>query len=188
MRRQTNRSFWLRSQCTGLCRVLTVVHLSSGRYRWAVSSVMTRQNQIPTEDGSRVTLALIPLWDMCNHTNGLVMTPSALCLIRGAGVNKLSRRHSTDRSGPCTATLHREQAEPSRDTPPASHKEKLVFFSFCICLILKTRNLNLTPLSKTTVNCIYLLSHNSSLNIHFLMLLNHRLNQSFFFFLLSLKY
>lgn len=40
--------------------------------RWAVSSVMTRQNQIPTADGSRVTLALIPLWDMCNHTNGLV--------------------------------------------------------------------------------------------------------------------
>uniref|UniRef100_A0A2K5R5K4 protein-histidine N-methyltransferase n=1 Tax=Cebus imitator TaxID=2715852 RepID=A0A2K5R5K4_CEBIM len=43
-------------------------------YRWAVSSDMTRQNQIPTEDGSRVTLALIPLWDMCNHTNGLITT------------------------------------------------------------------------------------------------------------------
>ncbi|KAG3260396.1 SET domain containing 3 [Ictidomys tridecemlineatus] len=43
-------------------------------YRWAVSSVMTRQNQIPTEDGSRVTLALIPLWDMCNHTSGLITT------------------------------------------------------------------------------------------------------------------
>uniref|UniRef100_A0A673MEX7 protein-histidine N-methyltransferase n=1 Tax=Sinocyclocheilus rhinocerous TaxID=307959 RepID=A0A673MEX7_9TELE len=43
-------------------------------YRWAVSSVMTRQNQIPTTDGSRVTLALIPLWDMCNHTNGLITT------------------------------------------------------------------------------------------------------------------
>ncbi|KAA8582387.1 hypothetical protein FQN60_009127 [Etheostoma spectabile] len=42
--------------------------------RWAVSSVMTRQNQIPTEDGSRLTLALIPLWDMCNHTNGLITT------------------------------------------------------------------------------------------------------------------
>lgn len=40
--------------------------------RWAVSSVMTRQNQIPTEDGRQVTLALIPLWDMCNHKNGLV--------------------------------------------------------------------------------------------------------------------
>ncbi|XP_041353715.1 actin-histidine N-methyltransferase-like isoform X2 [Gigantopelta aegis] len=39
-------------------------------YRWAVSSVMTRQNQIPTPDGSRVTFGLIPLWDMCNHTNG----------------------------------------------------------------------------------------------------------------------
>ncbi|TMS20955.1 Histone-lysine N-methyltransferase setd3 [Larimichthys crocea] len=35
---------------------------------------MTRQNQIPTVDGSRVTLALIPLWDMCNHTNGLITT------------------------------------------------------------------------------------------------------------------
>ena len=35
---------------------------------------MTRQNQIPTEDGSRVTLALIPLWDMCNPTNGLITT------------------------------------------------------------------------------------------------------------------
>lgn len=46
--------------------------------RWAVSSVMTRQNQIPTEDGSRVTLALIPLWDMCNHTNGLVRFSSVL--------------------------------------------------------------------------------------------------------------
>ena len=33
---------------------------------------MTRQNQIPTEDGSKMTFALIPLWDMCNHCNGLV--------------------------------------------------------------------------------------------------------------------
>lgn len=43
-------------------------------YRWAVSSVMTRQNQIPLEDGSGLTLALIPLWDMCNHVNGLITT------------------------------------------------------------------------------------------------------------------
>ncbi|XP_053701971.1 actin-histidine N-methyltransferase [Synchiropus splendidus] len=43
-------------------------------YRWAVSSVMTRQNQIPTEDGNHITQALIPLWDMCNHTNGLITT------------------------------------------------------------------------------------------------------------------
>ncbi|BFZ12485.1 hypothetical protein BsWGS_15524 [Bradybaena similaris] len=40
-------------------------------YRWAVSSVMTRQNQIPAKDGSRSTFGLIPLWDMCNHTNGI---------------------------------------------------------------------------------------------------------------------
>lgn len=48
--------------------------------RWAVSSVMTRQNQIPTEDGRRVTLALIPLWDMCNHRNGLVRLQHTLTL------------------------------------------------------------------------------------------------------------
>ncbi|KAL8168972.1 UNVERIFIED_CONTAM: Histone-lysine N-methyltransferase setd3, partial [Gekko kuhli] len=52
-------------------------------YRWAVSSVMTRQNQIPAEDGSRVTLALIPLWDMCNHTNGLQLPLSAEEIIAG---------------------------------------------------------------------------------------------------------
>ena len=33
---------------------------------------MTRQNQIPTPDGARATFGLIPLWDMCNHTNGYV--------------------------------------------------------------------------------------------------------------------
>lgn len=45
---------------------------------------------------------------------------------------------------------------------------------------------DLTSLLKTTVNCIYLLGHNSSLNIHFLILLNHRLNQvSFFLFSLN---
>lgn len=43
-------------------------------YRWAVSTVMTRQNQIPTPDGSKMTFALISLWDMCNHCNGLITT------------------------------------------------------------------------------------------------------------------
>uniref|UniRef100_A0A673N247 protein-histidine N-methyltransferase n=1 Tax=Sinocyclocheilus rhinocerous TaxID=307959 RepID=A0A673N247_9TELE len=59
-------------------KVIHVSHTDSllivGVYVWAVSSVMTRQNQIPTADGSRVTLALIPLWDMSNHTNGLITT------------------------------------------------------------------------------------------------------------------
>ena len=41
--------------------------------RWAVSSVMTRQNQIPSMDGQHMISALIPLWDMCNHTNGQVI-------------------------------------------------------------------------------------------------------------------
>lgn len=43
-------------------------------YRWAVSTVMTRQNQIPTPDGNKITFGLIPLWDMCNHCNGTITT------------------------------------------------------------------------------------------------------------------
>jgi len=41
-------------------------------FRWAVSTVMTRQNQIPSTETGEVDTALIPLWDMCNHTNGWV--------------------------------------------------------------------------------------------------------------------
>lgn len=42
-------------------------------YRWAVSVIMTRQNIIPREDGSRESV-LIPLWDMANHVNGVINT------------------------------------------------------------------------------------------------------------------
>lgn len=41
-------------------------------FSWAVSTVMTRQNLIPSPDGSRMIHALIPMWDMCNHENGRV--------------------------------------------------------------------------------------------------------------------
>ncbi|KAF5308840.1 hypothetical protein FQR65_LT00540 [Abscondita terminalis] len=44
------------------------------QYRWAVSTVMTRQNTIPTDDGTQLISALIPLWDLCNHTNGNIST------------------------------------------------------------------------------------------------------------------
>ncbi|XP_020299751.1 histone-lysine N-methyltransferase setd3 [Pseudomyrmex gracilis] len=44
------------------------------RYCWAVSTVMTRQNLIPSPDGSRMIHALIPMWDMCNHENGRITT------------------------------------------------------------------------------------------------------------------
>jgi len=33
---------------------------------------MTRQNQIPSTEAGEVDTALIPLWDMSNHTNGWV--------------------------------------------------------------------------------------------------------------------
>jgi len=34
---------------------------------------MTRQNQIPAIGGEEADTALIPLWDMCNHTTGQVI-------------------------------------------------------------------------------------------------------------------
>lgn len=40
--------------------------------RWAVSTVMTRQNLVPSSDGKTMIPALIPLWDLCNHKNGKV--------------------------------------------------------------------------------------------------------------------
>ncbi|XP_064489600.1 actin-histidine N-methyltransferase-like isoform X1 [Ornithodoros turicata] len=46
-------------------------------YRWAVSAVMTRQNAIPAPGGhagSSTVLALVPLWDMCNHSGGKLCT------------------------------------------------------------------------------------------------------------------
>lgn len=42
-------------------------------YRWAVSSVMTRQNHIPRDDDTKESV-LIPLWDFTNHQNGVVNT------------------------------------------------------------------------------------------------------------------
>ncbi|XP_076384775.1 SET domain containing 3 isoform X2 [Megalopta genalis] len=46
----------------------------SRQQSWAVSTIMTRQNLIPSEDGSRMIHALIPMWDMCNHVNGRITT------------------------------------------------------------------------------------------------------------------
>jgi hypothetical protein len=39
-------------------------------FRWAVSILMTRQNFIPSQHGNQI--ALIPLWDLCNHTHAEV--------------------------------------------------------------------------------------------------------------------
>lgn len=42
---------------------------------WAVSCVMSRQNEIPSKASLlSPTLALIPLWDLCNHCSGHIST------------------------------------------------------------------------------------------------------------------
>ncbi|XP_016982700.1 actin-histidine N-methyltransferase [Drosophila rhopaloa] len=58
-----NRCFFLTKR--GLCYQL---------YRWAVSTVMTRQNLVPSEsEGSpKFISALIPYWDMANHRPGKI--------------------------------------------------------------------------------------------------------------------
>ncbi|XP_073946251.1 SET domain containing 3 [Choristoneura fumiferana] len=50
-------------------------------YRWAVSTVMTRQNNL--ELASTNTTAFIPLWDMCNHDHGVITTDFNKELNRG---------------------------------------------------------------------------------------------------------
>ncbi|KAK7074955.1 Histone-lysine N-methyltransferase setd3 [Halocaridina rubra] len=42
-------------------------------YRWAVSTIMTRQNRIPVKGGKN-QMALIPAWDMANHKEGMYST------------------------------------------------------------------------------------------------------------------
>ncbi|XP_073241569.1 actin-histidine N-methyltransferase-like [Porites lutea] len=48
-------------------------HFTFDDHRWAVSTVITRQNKIPSTTGEP-TLALIPMWDICNHSNGTITT------------------------------------------------------------------------------------------------------------------
>lgn len=45
-------------------------YITFGFYRWAVSTVMTRQNKMPSSDGAESVTGLIPFWDFANHENG----------------------------------------------------------------------------------------------------------------------
>ena len=50
-------------------------YLTFDEYRWAVSTVMTRQNVVPGvgEEAAPVT-SLIPFWDLANHDHGQLST------------------------------------------------------------------------------------------------------------------
>jgi len=63
-------------QMTGMPKA-AVDNFTFDAYRWAVSTLTTRQNQVPfvSDDGKvEQTLALIPLWDMFNHSPGKMST------------------------------------------------------------------------------------------------------------------
>jgi protein-histidine N-methyltransferase len=53
------------------CAALSVDNFSYSNFEWAVSVVMTRQNRLPSAGPGRPpALALVPVWDMCNHAAG----------------------------------------------------------------------------------------------------------------------
>jgi hypothetical protein len=133
--------------------------------RWAVSSVMTRQNQIPTEDGSRVTLALIPLWDMCNHTNGLVKISSW-----GWGWGLLSFWVHILLGSLFPCQLSPGQAEATLALPCLPLIEAGCLF------ILKTENSNLRALWETAATAFVWSEPQPQLSQSFLVSLDHRLN------------
>lgn len=58
--------------------------ISFARFRWAMAVAMTRQNPLPTKAEPAVSsLALIPLFDMCNHGPGAITSgyePEGDCL------------------------------------------------------------------------------------------------------------
>jgi len=50
-------------------------YLTYDEYRWAVSTVMTRQNLVPSlNEGEASINALIPFWDLANHDSGQLST------------------------------------------------------------------------------------------------------------------
>merc|ERR1719336_3744386 len=49
-------------------------YLTYDEYRWAVSTVMTRQNLVPGRETSSAINSLIPFWDFANHDNGQLST------------------------------------------------------------------------------------------------------------------
>jgi len=49
-------------------------YMTFDEYRWAVSTVMTRQNLLPKEGADKPINTLIPFWDLANHDQGKVST------------------------------------------------------------------------------------------------------------------
>ena len=60
-------------------------YITYNEYRWAVSTVMTRQNLVPGRDSETPVNTLIPMWDLANHANGVLSTdfdpekPATVC-------------------------------------------------------------------------------------------------------------
>ena len=65
-------------------------YLTYNEYRWAVSTVMTRQNLVPGKEDDTPVNTLIPLWDLANHDNGVLSTdfdpstPATVCMAHRA--------------------------------------------------------------------------------------------------------
>lgn len=65
----------LQSTTADVRGVLTDDVMTFRNFTWALSVVMTRQNALPDPWG----LSLVPLWDMCNHSDAGADTEVAVC-------------------------------------------------------------------------------------------------------------
>jgi SET domain len=53
------------------CPALPIQRFTYRNFEWAVSVVMTRQNALPSSVPTQpANIALVPVWDMCNHAQG----------------------------------------------------------------------------------------------------------------------
>lgn len=59
---------------SGIIPGLKTLFFTLPEFLWAFSCVLTRQNGVPSKQSQQQQLALIPVWDMCNHEEGKITT------------------------------------------------------------------------------------------------------------------
>jgi SET domain len=68
---QYTKIYELLSKDPAQCPALPIRRFTYGNFEWAVSVIMTRQNALPSSvPNGPATIALVPVWDMCNHAPG----------------------------------------------------------------------------------------------------------------------
>jgi SET domain len=68
---QYTKLYNLLSRDPAACSALPLERFTYRNFEWAISVVMTRQNSLVSDgSGQSPLLALVPVWDLCNHAQG----------------------------------------------------------------------------------------------------------------------